>query len=196
MLNDVSFGDNNNGICSSVGGLYRTSNAGTSWTNVASLSFLKTNLQVSTSMFGTGNAWVANGNKVFHTNDNFATFKLDSVPPVTVDVALSSIFAVSESTVYASSYSGYFFKSINGGNTFSFVKKVDNVGAGNITDLYFFDANNGYMSNSARLYKTTDGGLNWSVVVALGQADIVEICFTDASHGWAICTDGKILKFN
>jgi len=52
------------------------------------------------------------------------------------------------------------------------------------------------MSLGTRIYKTTDAGTTWSVVVALVSASIMEIHFTDAGHGWACCADGDVLRFN
>ena len=196
-LYDIFFSDNNNGLCTSSTGMYNTTNGGNSWNLLTSLPNLTTNDQPSLFMYDNANAWVCYSNKIYHANGNLATWKLDSVPSPVSNIGLIGLYATSSTVVYCSSYTGYLFKSTDGGNHFSFLRKMDAVNNGtSFSDLHFIDANLGYMSVGSRIYKTTDAGNNWTVVVALGTTDISEIHFTDATHGWACCEDGTVLKLN
>jgi photosystem II stability/assembly factor-like uncharacterized protein len=200
-LSDIFFGDNNVGLCSSNVGLYKTIDAGNSWSNISVLPISNVNNVYSPIfMIGNSNAWVCYGNKVFHANGSLSTFKLDSVPTNLPDLALYGVFATSASVVYVSSYSGYLFKSIDGGNTFSFLVKLGTGQTNSGSDLHFINATVGYCSVGNRIYKTVDAGGTWSVVVALGNSGvnpgIIEIHFTDSTHGWALTSDGYVLKFN
>jgi photosystem II stability/assembly factor-like uncharacterized protein len=62
--------------------------------------------------------------------------------------------------------------------------------------IHFINENIGYESFGHRIFKTTDGGINWTKIIGLGNSNIVEIHFIDEMHGWAICFDGTILKYN
>jgi photosystem II stability/assembly factor-like uncharacterized protein len=76
--------------------------------------------------------------------------------------------------------------------SFTFIKKLDEAG---FTDIHFLTDQIGYASAGRTLYKTTDGGTNWTKVVSLGEATITEIHFTDATHGWACGSNGVVLTF-
>lgn len=192
---DIFLADNNTGLCSSDKGIFKTTDGGNSWNNIYPLpNFIASYSTIF--MFDPTNAWVCYSNKVFHANGSLASFKLDSVPAVIPNIGLISVFATSASTVYVSSNSGYVFKSVDAGNTFSVLKKLDGGYRSIGSDLHFVDANTGYMSLGSRIFKTTDAGNTWTMVVALGSTSINEIHFIDATHGWACCTDGYILKFN
>ena len=63
------------------------------------------------------------------------------------------------------------------------------------TSLFFVDENTGFLGTSAGLYKTTDGGTNWNVVVSYGQ--FRDISFADAQNGVAAYTSfdyGGLMK--
>ena len=195
-LYDIFFADNNLGLCTSKLGLLKTMDGGTSWNNISPLPEYNAGAYSSLFMYGNTNAWICYNNKVFHANGDLSVFRIDSVPSVSPNLYLTSVFAISPTVVYAASYSGYIFKSVDGGNTFSYLNKLEDNYSAAGTDIQFLDANTGYASVGTRIYKTTDAGATWNVVVALryGQS-ISEIHFTDASHGWAVYS-GVVLKYN
>ncbi|MEQ1552727.1 MAG: hypothetical protein ABL929_01045 [Ferruginibacter sp.] len=194
-VSDVFFGDNNTGLSStSTAGLFLTTNGGNSWNNISALPEINSNLFSTIFMLGNSNAWVCYGNKIYHSNGNLSSFKLDSVPNVISNIGLISIFATSTSVVYTCSYSGYLFKSVDGGNTFTFLTKLGVTNG--FSDIHFIDSNTGYISVGNRVYKTNNAGNTWNVIIALGNTSIIEIHFTDAAHGWACCADGTVLKLN
>ena len=81
-------------------------------------------------------------------------------------------------------------KTSNAGNSWSRVLN----GTSGYQDLHFISATTGYVADGTYIFKTQDGGANWKKEVVLPGKNIIEIHFTDASHGWACGTDG-ILKF-
>ena len=198
LVSDIFFSNNLTGICTTQQNAILSTNGGDSWSVIGPLPYISslTNKGSVISM-NNNSAWIGYDKYVYHSNDNFATWKLDSIPDVIANLGICSIFAPSSSVVYASSFTGYVFKSTDGGNTFSFIKKLDSYYFANLfSDLHFVSANEGFMSLGRSIFKTIDGGNSWSLVVTLGSTDIIEIHFTDAQHGWAICGDGSILKYN
>lgn len=81
-------------------------------------------------------------------------------------------------------------KTSNAGNSWV---RVLNASSG-YQDLHFISATIGYVADGTYIFKTQDGGATWKKEVALPGKNIIEIHFTDASHGWACGTDG-VLKY-
>lgn len=54
------------------------------------------------------------------------------------------------------------FKTANGGINWQEVAIPDI--KGNLSSLFFYDADNGYISNYGNIVKTTDGGNSWNIV--------------------------------
>jgi len=194
-MSDIFFSDNNTGLLASKYQIYNTNNAGVNWNPVQTIPNVA-NLYTSLFMFDNTHAWLVYSNRVVHASTNLSTWQTDTVIAQAPDMSLITIFATSASTVYTCSYSGYLYKSTNGGSSFTFLQKLNPGAIGSFSDLYFIDANTGYLSVGSRIYKTTDAGSSWQMILALGNTSITEIHFTDATHGWACCADGTILKLN
>ncbi|MBK7160086.1 MAG: hypothetical protein IPH77_16530 [Ignavibacteria bacterium] len=61
--------------------------------------------------------------------------------------------------------------------------------------LQFFDENTGWVcGDSARLLKTTNGGVNFISVNSNSQSYITDICFANQNTGWYSSGDKKIYK--
>ena len=173
-VHDIFFADNNNGLCSAATGIYNTTDGGNSLNNITALPDIGTHtsaLFMSTST----NACVVYGNKVYHTNGSLSNWKMDTIVTTNTSLGLRSVFATSASVVYVSSYSGYLYKSTDGGITFTLLKKFDNVwNSSTWSDMHFINANTGFISVGSRIYKTTDAGNSWSQIVALGIPILLE----------------------
>jgi len=83
---------------------------------------------------------------------NFENINIDSEFPI----AHVRTFIVNQDVFYTLKHS--LFKTINGGNSFT------KINAGSIFDLHFFDSSIGFIIKNGRLYKTNDGGENWTEV--------------------------------
>jgi len=76
------------------------------------------------------------------------------------------------------------------------IQKIPNNGPG--TSLFFVDENTGFLGTGSDLYKTTDGGTNWNVMVTDGPSLYIygpstDISFTDAQNGVAVHARGGIV---
>jgi photosystem II stability/assembly factor-like uncharacterized protein len=62
------------------------------------------------------------------------------------------------------------------------------------TEIYFFDAQNGWLGGGqGRMLYTHDGGQSWAISRTGTTSQINAIRFADPLHGWAVGTDGLIL---
>ncbi|MDD5362882.1 MAG: YCF48-related protein [Ignavibacteria bacterium] len=66
------------------------------------------------------------------------------------------------------------------------------VNGGWFYDMYFKDANTGCMSEEGRVFKTTNGGINWypSLSASLGHI-FMKISFVDNLYGWVCSLNGR-----
>ncbi len=107
----------------------------------------------------------------------------------------TKLFPISEDTVYFAglaniSNKAAFGKIIN----FSWsASTILNTTPSSFLSLYFFNHLTGWIcGTNGNLYKTTDGGLNWTSNYSGVNSTIRDILFTDWFNGWFITNDGKI----
>ena len=99
-------------------------------------------------------------------------------------------YMVTDETVSISEGYTYFYKTSDGGATWS--KSVSPGYPGPRHSIFFLNEKLGFLGK----YKTTDGGVSWGNVFnnLLSQSDYVDdIFFTDSLHGWAV-SGTKILQ--
>ncbi len=65
----------------------------------------------------------------------------------------------------------------------------------NFDDVFFTDENNGYMVGEHNIYKTTDGGNNWTEQPHYGEA-FTSITFTDENNGFVVGKNNAIYQTN
>lgn len=99
-------------------------------------------------------------------------------------------------------------KTQNGGASWSVLDLKDQSGAdilaSTFLDVHFFDANTGvatgsiYLSNTECIFRTTNGGANWTLVSSNNDGDwprrLDDMDFPSASVGYAVGSNGRILK--
>lgn len=167
---------------------WKSVNAGSSWTKqydftstgYKSLHFL--NDQV---------GWVVGAGGAFNTTNGGVAWQQKFVGP-DLDFSNNSgnVYFVDGNTGYISD-GRHIGKTINGGTSWN---KIFNTNSA-YQDLHFVSATTGYFTDDKYIYKTRDGGATWNKEVVLQGKTIVELHFTDATHGWACGAGGVILKF-
>jgi photosystem II stability/assembly factor-like uncharacterized protein len=110
---------------------------------------------------------------------------------------LKGIFFINANSGYAvgsnqpGSYK-YIFKSINNGNSWSQQLYLANFEYFN--SVYFTNINNGYVvGNFGKIYKTTNGGINWSGNT-LPEYNLSSVQFINDTVGYISSSGGKIFK--
>ncbi|MBO9633225.1 MAG: hypothetical protein J7578_08915 [Chitinophagaceae bacterium] len=58
------------------------------------------------------------------------------------------------------------------------------VGSAGVSDIFFFDNNNGMIAGKGGLFRSSDGGHHWTTVV--GSQFISDVSFIDQQNGWYI----------
>lgn len=99
---------------------------------------------------------------------------------------------VDDSTGYMCGDAGIIIKTTDRGNTWTPTVITPN----NICFIDFVNENTGFISteNSGQIWKTTNGGLTWSLKQTVGDISIWQIHFVDESHGWFVGEFGMIGK--
>jgi photosystem II stability/assembly factor-like uncharacterized protein len=175
--NSLYFTSKDTGFISSNGEIYRTINAGGSWSLVQpNISYLSC---INFPARSLGYAVGANGGILKTTNFGSSWFNLSK------DVGGSTLYSVnfpSENVGYAVGVNGI-VKTINGGNTWN---KLNAYFDGSVTSVFFTDNNTGYVTKDVTIYKTINGGLMWTAGYSGTIKFLHSIFFVDANNGYCV----------
>ena len=134
--------------------------------------------------------WVI-GNGFFKTTNGGTTWNSISGTNPGVNTSDGSVFFSTAITGYITDpYSIY--KTSDGGANFI---KLFGTYTAYYHDIGFVDSQTGYITDRQYILKTIDAGQTWTKEVVLAQGELIELHFTDASHGWAGGSSGLILKY-
>jgi photosystem II stability/assembly factor-like uncharacterized protein len=170
-------------------GLYKTTNAGTSWSKVSSL----TNNSVTGIYFFDNNTGFIGNGQFRKTIDGGSTWE-DTGLGLGGNANRANRFSVLQftgpNTAWYGNYAGVFKYTER---TNKWVNVFRNQSTGEEADLHFINELEGYYVSQRSIYKTADGGNSWELSCKLVSGFFVEIYFIDANNGWACTTDGAIL---
>ena len=169
----------------SLNEIWKSTNGGLTFNNIytfSTSSFAYSTLSFANELEG----MFCRGNQVYITSNGGLSWSLK----VTAQTTVGSVEQINTSILFYTTVNGL-YKSIDGGVTFNRILSYSS----EFADVDFIDANTGYLSTGKQIYKTTDGGLSWIRVVSMGTTNsVLEIHFTDASHGWA-CGNFGVMKY-
>jgi photosystem II stability/assembly factor-like uncharacterized protein len=114
--------------------------------------------------------------------------------PYPFDGIVIDIFFLDSQRAWASSKSGGFYKTTDGGLTWE-RSEVIVYGDRVFESIFFADANTGWVaSRSGRMARTMDGGRTWEKLFKVKEEfHVREVFFTDKERGWAVGDQGVIL---
>ncbi|UTW65304.1 T9SS type A sorting domain-containing protein [bacterium SCSIO 12643] len=116
--------------------------------------------------------------------------------PSTVTQSFRDISFPSAQTGYISGVSGRLMKTVDGGTTWATVNTTTTAA---LVSTFFINDSTGFISGGGSggkiIYKTTNYGDTWQDVTPTGLASTpYELLFANADTGYALCTNGEILK--
>ncbi|WP_242929171.1 YCF48-related protein [Pontibacter vulgaris] len=127
--------------------------------------------------------------QLFRTNDGGNTWTKLSLH--TYGIRISSIYFLNNRIGYVctDSYSGNgFLKTVDGGKTWQRISSF--TGA---TKMHFIDVNNGFAILNGDLYRTTNGGLNWTKIYEV-YGSFTAFSFVNDKVGYISAEYGVVLK--
>jgi len=92
---------------------------------------------------------------------------------------------------WALGHNNFITKTTDGGSNWSLITTP----IGNTQNIYFFDSATGWISEttqSQRLWKTTNGGLNWFANMSFQPNRVLDIFFRNSTTGWVSTTNGYL----
>lgn len=173
-------------ICGNYGKILRTYNGGQNWLTVHS----DTNVQLWAMKFVNSNTGFTAGSfgtilKTTNKGDNW--FPLQSG----LNNALQGMHFINVNTGFVCG-SLVMLKTTNAGTNWTNLN-APYISAEISTDVFFNDEMTGWFStNSGRIVKTTNGGMNWNIVYE--QAAVWRLSFTNSMTGYGCRSDGKVVK--
>jgi len=155
--------DNVGWVCGEEGEILKTTNRGKGWVRqdsvvsetLSSVHFVDENI-----------GWIVGtkGTVLYTTNSGQAWIKKE----INTTNDLTSIFWLDSNLGWITGSSGAFYNSTDGGNTW---KTVDVGTKDGLKKVKFLDKDLGFISSNGGLYKTIDGGINWSRITSGGIND-------------------------
>lgn len=196
-IKDIHFIDEQIGFAAGYHEVYKTTNGGQNWTEIASDEFVN----------GPNCVWFINENIGFIIGDDGW---VDPVVSKTINGGSSwtkttlttssnlmktpsKIFFLDSNTGFISCRGGYLFKTTNQGVVWN---ELATTITDDLSSIHFPTSNIGYVSisYSSSILKTINGGNSWTLL-NLGQLiGVNDLYFTDESTGYLACGNSKILK--
>ena len=161
-----------------TGGIWKTIDAGVTWTRQSSALFSNVNSYTNFVHFWDANNGIAQGDpesvefEIYNTTDGGATWNRvngANIPNPNINEAgYDNLYSVSGNTIWFGTDAGRIFKSTDKGLTWT-VTQSPSIDFG-LDRFTFSDINKGLLmiNNPAALYKTTDGGTTWNLISATG----------------------------
>lgn len=170
-------------VCAVGDGLLRSIDNGQTWSTPLSATGLH-DVHLATSSAG----WaVGDGGRVFRTIDGGASWAQSNVPGFSG--ALRAVHFLNATTGWAAGDNAQLFKSFDGGASWSHVPMFFNA---QYTDVFFADAQRGWIAAGSSVLITTDGGASWTGWPIGGGARADRLSVLGGAWLWCTGTAGII----
>jgi len=182
------------------GRVYKTTDGGENWTEVAALDEIIYGVYFLDDQIGYA---VGEHGRIFKCTDGNTSWSLiDSVG----EKDLNAIDFIDSQIGYVVSWNGILGKTSDGGNTWDVVDTLgyvnDSTAINELWDIHFVDSNEGWITsgdiygNNGAFYHTMDGGNTWQKIESPNGKSIEEIEFFSPDYGWASGDYGSIFKYD
>jgi photosystem II stability/assembly factor-like uncharacterized protein len=174
QLVDIFF-VSNTGFTISASTIFKSVDGGTNWSRITPLAPNLQNIGMGSEL----NAiFISAPSKIISTHNGGTSF--DSV--TIDDNTLTDVFFVSSSVAYAAGKS--IWKTIDGG--LNWTKLHEFTATGGYKSLFFLNEQTGWVIRSEGLYRTTNGGVDWQLVITTGFnfSNSGSVFFLNTSNGY------------
>lgn len=185
-VTDVFFTDQANGYLTTDYGIYRSSDAGSSWSKINGDAGF-----INIAAYGSNACFVNSTDNVYVTLDHGASIQKINKPHLPNSYNFQDCFYTSSNNCYLQS-GLYFFNSINAGVSFDSLYLFPSVAGGTAASIYFINNLNGWVSRDSKIFNTTDGGISWNIQKTLSNTT-GPVSFYTGSNGF-IGDYGQISK--
>ncbi len=192
-LEGLYFTDANTGYTSGTFlPMYKTTNGGQSWTSLGSYAARDIWFVDANNGYATAAAGATNG--TMKKTTNAGTTWTAITPPNSS--AYLGVCPTSLTTCYFINTENKVIKTVNGGTTVtSYTLPVVNSGSNAVTDIFFSDANTGFVScQGGQAFKTTNAGASWTALTLGVTNSFNSVYFVNATTGYLAGNSGRILK--
>jgi photosystem II stability/assembly factor-like uncharacterized protein len=185
-FSEIGFSTNLKGFIIGDNAAFKTLDGGNTWTSI-SIDGLKHYVR-RVKFLSTNKGFILGRNgKIIQTDnggDYWNNFGLG------IRERFNSIDFVDSSEGYVVGPNGFVGKTVDGGKNWS---KVNFPETAYLNDVIFTDTDIGYTTGSNKIYKTTDGGINWtSFIISSGSP--FKFYFLNSITGWCVGYGGTVLK--
>ncbi|MCX7832910.1 MAG: YCF48-related protein, partial [Ignavibacteria bacterium] len=189
-LTSIDFIDENTGFLNAITNIYsnsifKSTNGGESWDSVASFDVLF--IDILALNYNVCIAIGENGKIVRTSNGGLNWYFVES------GISSQSLTGITFSNQYTGwicSYNGMIIKSTDMGNTWIKIAETSKI----LHDIFFIDELKGFACGEGKVYKSSDGGLNWLEINTPTQLKLLTIRFINQNTGWCAGEYGVILK--
>jgi photosystem II stability/assembly factor-like uncharacterized protein len=156
--------------------LFRTTNAGMSWTQLATDLDLS---NVNAFQFISSQVGIAAGSNgaIWRTTNGGQNW---TKVQTSITNSLYAVHFPDATRGWAAGNFGILFKTTDAGLTWNLMSVS---GSPSVKKIFFTSASTGWATDNVALYKTVDGGTSWNNVY-VGGSNLFDICFIDANRGW------------
>lgn len=182
-VSDIYFADNSNGYATTDLGIYRTTDAGSNWTKINSdQNFINISGWGSKALF-------LNQTRYTYNTQNNGIDLLKTPNDVFQGTGFQEACYSSSNVAYVASLV-YLWKSTNGGASFDTIHNFRTGDGG--CNLFFLNDMQGWASRDRKLFKTENGGIDWSVSATLSNR-VGPVFFLNTDVGY-YCDNATIYK--
>lgn len=185
--NSFDFINGQTGFASRFDGVYKTTDGGVNWVNVYPINNSAAVTLIRFADTQRGYAY-REGYGMLKTTDGGNTWTLRALPDDIFD-----IFFVNSSVLYAVGELGMVYKSIDGGDSWTYISPTVRIAVYDFYSQYFFNENHGLVTGlRGRILRTRNGGTSWQPYSPT-YVDFRSLSFPDNLNGYAITGD-RIFK--
>ena len=180
--------------------VFKTTNGGLNWENI----YMTSPSPVWIQFLNANTGYYRSGNTLYKSTNSGYNWTQTAPPNITV----SSVNFSDANTGYACGYvttpiRPRLIKTVNGGSTWDTIHITPDYSA--VTSFNFINSNTGWVSlayvvypmgTNSRIFKTTNGGVNWSVQRIDSNASHRKISFINDLTGWASVTSSNSSSSN